>query len=452
MAGPLRAPWWSSWPGSGRGRSPPCCSPISAPRSSSRPAGPLERQCSGVRHHRGRRSIAVDLKHPDGRAVVSRLVERSDACSSRGVDQASPSVSDSGPTIASPATDVALRPDDRLGTGRPTGQHRRARHRLHPACRERSAAARHGERPLPPVNLVGDFGGGGAFLALGIVAATWEAKHSGEGQVVDAAMVDGSAVLTTMMHGLMAQGRWRDEAGVNFADTGSPYYEVYRVRHGRHVGVGGCRGAVLRRAAARAGPRHGSAAQPSRRKQLARPQGSLRRRVPHPHPRRVGDALRRHRRVVAPGCCRSPRRPDIRTTSPAGRSSSTVASSNLRRRLASAAHPTPSAARLLRRARTPSRSSGSSGTGPTTDRPAPRRSRRRGHVRRGTATMKVDATLTKHLEHRSRPPRSSSRPVRRPVARWRRSMTRSCSCSRLPRRPSGSRSARPSPSPSPVPR
>ena len=99
-------------------------------------------------------------------------------------------------------------------------------------------AARHGERPVPPVNLLGDFGGGGAFLALGIVSALWEAARSGRGQVVDAAMVDGSAVLTTMLHGLLAQGRWRDEAGVNFADTGSPFYEVYECADGRHVAVG----------------------------------------------------------------------------------------------------------------------------------------------------------------------------------------------------------------------
>src|SRR4029450_9400791 len=101
-----------------------------------------------------------------------------------------------------------------------------------------SIAARHGERPVPPVNLLGDFGGGGAFLALGIVAALWEAARSGCGQVIDAAMVDGSAVLTTMLHGMLAQGRWRDEAGVNFADTGAPYYEVYECADGRHVAVG----------------------------------------------------------------------------------------------------------------------------------------------------------------------------------------------------------------------
>jgi alpha-methylacyl-CoA racemase len=91
---------------------------------------------------------------------------------------------------------------------------------------------------VPPVNLLGDFAGGGSFLALGIVAALFEATRSGRGQVIDAAMVDGSAVLTTMLHGLIAQGRWRDEAGVNFADTGSPFYEVYECADGHHVAVG----------------------------------------------------------------------------------------------------------------------------------------------------------------------------------------------------------------------
>jgi alpha-methylacyl-CoA racemase len=101
-----------------------------------------------------------------------------------------------------------------------------------------STAARHGERPVPPVNMLGDLAGGGSVLALGIVAALWETARSGRGQVIDAAMVDGSALLTTMLHGLMAQGRWRDEAGVNFADTGSPFYEVYECADGRHVAVG----------------------------------------------------------------------------------------------------------------------------------------------------------------------------------------------------------------------
>jgi alpha-methylacyl-CoA racemase len=188
--------------------------------------------------HRGRRSVAVDLKHPDGREVVLRLVERADAL----IEGHRPGVTER----------LGLGPEDcrarnrRLVYGRMTGWGQdgplaqTAGHDIDYIALSGAlgACARHGERPVPPVNMVGDFGGGGAFLALGIVAAMWEARQSGEGQVVDAAMVDGSAVLTTMLHGLMAQGRWRDEAGVNFADTGSPYYEVYECADGRYVGVG----------------------------------------------------------------------------------------------------------------------------------------------------------------------------------------------------------------------
>ena len=118
-----------------------------------------------------------------------------------------------------------------------------------------SVAARQGERPVPPVNLLGDFGGGGAFLALGLIAAMWEASRSGVGQIVDAAMVDGSAVLTTMLHGLLAQGRWRDEAGVNFADSGSPFYDAYECADGKHVAVGRPRTTLLRAAPRRPGSR-----------------------------------------------------------------------------------------------------------------------------------------------------------------------------------------------------
>ena len=188
--------------------------------------------------HRGRRSIAVDLKVPAGREVVLRLVEGADAL----LEGHRPGVMER----------LALGPEEcgarnpRLVYGRMTGwgQHgplaRAAGHDIDYIALSGalSIAARHGERPVPPVNLLGDFGGGGAFLALGVVAALWESARSGSGQVIDAAMVDGSAVLTTMLHGLMAQGRWRDEAGVNFADTGAPFYEVYECADGRFVAVG----------------------------------------------------------------------------------------------------------------------------------------------------------------------------------------------------------------------
>jgi alpha-methylacyl-CoA racemase len=188
--------------------------------------------------HRGRRSIAVDLKHPDGRVVLLRLVDQADAL----IEGNRPGVMER----------LGLGPDDclvrnpRLVYGRMTGWGQEgplasnAGHDVDYIALSGalSVAARHGERPVPPVNLIGDFGGGGTFLALGLIAAMWDASRTGAGQVVDAAMVDGSAVLTTMLHGLMAQGQWRDEAGVNFSDTGSPFYEVYECADGRFVAVG----------------------------------------------------------------------------------------------------------------------------------------------------------------------------------------------------------------------
>ena len=97
---------------------------------------------------------------------------------------------------------------------------------------------RAGERPVPPMNLIGDFGGGGLLLALGVVSAVLAAQRSGEGQVVDAAMVDGAALLTTMIWSLRALGEWKDERGTNLLDTGAPFYEVYECADGRHVAVG----------------------------------------------------------------------------------------------------------------------------------------------------------------------------------------------------------------------
>jgi alpha-methylacyl-CoA racemase len=100
------------------------------------------------------------------------------------------------------------------------------------------AIGRKGERPVPPLNLVGDFGGGSMFLLLGILAALWERQTSGKGQVVDAAMVDGSSVLVQMMWGMRASGVWSDERGTNMLDGGAPYYDTYECADGRYVAVG----------------------------------------------------------------------------------------------------------------------------------------------------------------------------------------------------------------------
>src|SRR2546430_8892766 len=102
---------------------------------------------------------------------------------------------------------------------------------LHPVGRA-------GQPPVPPLNLVGDFGGGGMLLAVGVLAALLERERSGLGQVVDAAMVDGSALLATFIHGLLAAGAWRDERGTNLLDGGAPFYDTYATADGRHVAVG----------------------------------------------------------------------------------------------------------------------------------------------------------------------------------------------------------------------
>jgi alpha-methylacyl-CoA racemase len=209
-------------------------------------SGTREAAARAYAMHRGRRSVAVDIKQPEGRLVVLRLVERADVL----IEGFRPGVTER----------LGLGPDDCLGRnprlvyGRMTGWGQdgplasTAGHDIDYIALSGalSACARQGERPVPPVNMLGDLGGGGAFLVIGILAALWEAGRSGRGQVVDAAMVDGSAVLTTMLHGLMAQGRWRDQAGVNFADTGSPYYEVYECADGRHVAVGALEGPFYR--------------------------------------------------------------------------------------------------------------------------------------------------------------------------------------------------------------
>ena len=101
-----------------------------------------------------------------------------------------------------------------------------------------SALARQGERPLFPLNLLGDYGGGGMLLGFGVVCALFEARRSGRGQVVDASMVDGTALLSTAIHGLITAGSWNPDAGTNIVDSGAHFYEVYETADGGHVAVG----------------------------------------------------------------------------------------------------------------------------------------------------------------------------------------------------------------------
>lgn len=187
---------------------------------------------------RGRRSVGVDLKHALGAEVVLRLAEGADVL----LEGLRPGVAERlgvGP-------DVCARRNPRLVYGRMTGWGQdgplasRAGHdltylavagALHPIG---PAAA----PPPVPLNYIADFGGGGAFLAFGVACALVERANSGLGQVVDAAMVDGTAAMTAMVHGLLAAGVWSDEREANLLDGGAPFYRCYRAADGGFLAVG----------------------------------------------------------------------------------------------------------------------------------------------------------------------------------------------------------------------
>ncbi|MGB1506673.1 MAG: CaiB/BaiF CoA transferase family protein [Acidimicrobiales bacterium] len=188
--------------------------------------------------NRGRRSIGVDLKSPGGVETVMRLVESADAL----MEGFRPGVTER----------LGLGPDDCLARnpalvyGRMTGWGQDGPYALaagHDINYISLAGAldsygRRGQAPVPPINMVGDFGGGGMYLAFGMVCAILEARGSGQGQVVDAAMVDGAASLMSFIHGFRAMGVWNDERGTNMLDTGSHFYDVYETSDGRYVSIG----------------------------------------------------------------------------------------------------------------------------------------------------------------------------------------------------------------------
>jgi alpha-methylacyl-CoA racemase len=189
-------------------------------------------------NNRGRRSIGVDLKNPDGVAVVLDLVERADAL----VEGFRPGVAERlgiGP-------EECLARNPKLVYGRMTGWGQdgplagAAGHDINyiALAGALDPIGRRGEAPVPPLNLIGDYGGGGMLLAFGVVCGVLEAERSGQGQVVDTAMVDGAAVLMTMTHALRAMGIWNDERGTNMLDTGAHFYNVYETADGKYVSVG----------------------------------------------------------------------------------------------------------------------------------------------------------------------------------------------------------------------
>ena len=188
--------------------------------------------------NRGRRSIGVDLKSAEGVETVLRLVERCDGL----IEGFRPGVAERlgiGP-------DECLARNPALVYGRMTGWCQdgpyapTAGHDINyiALAGALESMGRRGEAPVPPLNLVGDFGGGGMYLAFGMVCAILEARGSGQGQVVDAAMVDGAASLMTFFHGFRAMGIWDDDRGTNLLDTGAPFYDVYECSDGKYVSIG----------------------------------------------------------------------------------------------------------------------------------------------------------------------------------------------------------------------
>ena len=187
---------------------------------------------------RGRRSIAVDLKSDAGREIVLRLADRADVL----IEGYRPGV----------AERLGVGPDDcrarnpRLVYGRMTGWGRegpladRAGHDIDyiALAGALSTFGKAGGPPVPPLNIVGDFGGGGLLLAYGIACALVEAARSGTGQVVDAAMVDGTAMLMAPFYAARQIGFWTDDRGTNMLDTGAPYYDTYECADGGYVAVG----------------------------------------------------------------------------------------------------------------------------------------------------------------------------------------------------------------------
>ena len=186
---------------------------------------------------RGRRSVAVDLKSPDGIETILRMVEQADAL----IEGFRPGVTERlgiGP-------DECLARNPRLVYGRMTGWGQEgplasaAGHDINYISLTGALAAigSHGGPPVPPLNLVGDFGGGALYLAFGVCAALLEARSSGQGQVVDAAMVDGAASLLSSVYGLYASGGWNLERGTNVLDSGAYFYGTYECADGNHISI-----------------------------------------------------------------------------------------------------------------------------------------------------------------------------------------------------------------------
>jgi alpha-methylacyl-CoA racemase len=203
-----------------------------------RPSGSLRANPGKDYLQRGRRSVAADLKTPEGRETVLRLAERADVL----LEGLRPGVTE---RLGVGPADCQAR-NERLVYGRMTGWGQdgpmapRAGHDINyiSITGVLGSIGRADGPPIPPLNLVGDFGGGSMFLVVGILAALQERTVSGKGQVVDAAMVDGASILAQMAWSMRAAGAWNDERGSNLLDTGCPFYDTYICSDGRYMAVG----------------------------------------------------------------------------------------------------------------------------------------------------------------------------------------------------------------------
>lgn len=191
---------------------------------------------------RGKRSLALDLKNPQAIALVLDLIAKADLL----IEGFRPGVMERlglGP-------DAAMAKNPRLIYGRMTGWGQQgpmamaAGHDINYIALTGAlhAIGHQNGRPVPPLNLVGDFGGGSLYLAMGLLAALFERQQSGKGQVVDAAMVDGAASLMTMFYGMKAAGLWSDTRGANMLDSGAPWYDTYECACGGFVAIGSIEG------------------------------------------------------------------------------------------------------------------------------------------------------------------------------------------------------------------
>jgi alpha-methylacyl-CoA racemase len=206
--------------------------------------GAPERAAEAARSHwdtlnRSRASVGINLKHPEAVELVLSLVEQADGL----IEGFRPGVAERlglGPD-ACWVRNRALVYGRMTGWGQDGPMAPMAGHDINYIAIGGALwpMGRKGSPPVPPLNLVGDFGGGGMLLAFGMVSALLEASRSGEGQIVDAAMVDGAASLMTMIHSFHDVGIWNDERGSNLLDTGAPFYEVYETSDGKYFAVGG---------------------------------------------------------------------------------------------------------------------------------------------------------------------------------------------------------------------